>query len=60
MTVDESNHLCDSVYRSGAIPDAPTLAQLCAIAAIGAHYNFQDISGELKDILSNTTCSVHA
>ena len=54
MTMDEFDQLFKEVYRSGSTPEVFLLAQLCAVTAIGAHYNLEDSTVELKDALFNT------
>ncbi|EXJ72219.1 uncharacterized protein A1O5_04723 [Cladophialophora psammophila CBS 110553] len=54
MAMDEFDRLCARAYRSKIPPDTRVVAEICAVSAIGAHFNADDTTGELKDVLFNT------
>ncbi|KIW27238.1 hypothetical protein, variant 1 [Cladophialophora immunda] len=54
MTLDEFDELCNQAFRPQSPPDSRVVARICAVAAIGAHFNVDDTTGELKDALFNT------
>ncbi|KAH0846461.1 hypothetical protein AYO21_11255 [Fonsecaea monophora] len=54
MTMDEFDQLCDQAFRPISPPDTFIVAKICAVGAIGAHFNVDDTTGELKDALFHT------
>ncbi|OAP61103.1 hypothetical protein AYL99_03304 [Fonsecaea erecta] len=51
MTIGEFDELCDLAFRTQSPPNTRVVARICAAAAVGAHFNVDDTTGELKDAL---------
>ncbi|OAL17756.1 hypothetical protein AYO22_11284 [Fonsecaea multimorphosa] len=55
VTASENfDSLLDAVYRAEAEPEMTDIAEICAVASVGAHFHPDGVQDELKDALFRT------
>lgn len=54
MTEDDFEALFAQVFESQSDPDIVAVAEICAVAAVGAHYHPDGVADDIKDALFRT------